>query len=238
MSVLKPPAAILRAENLHRFFVDGGRHLDVLQGITLTLNAGQVSALVGRSGSGKSTLLHLLGLLDLPNSGSILIDGTPTESLNEKDRSYMRNRFIGFVFQHYFLLPEYNVLENVLMPAHVSCSLLSWLSRKRAHLERAAKLLEMVGLAKQMRQRTNTLSGGERQRVALARALMLEPKILLCDEPTGNLDPETASLIMDLIFECSRKFGAAVLVVTHDQALTARAHQVLRLDHGILKMAP
>jgi lipoprotein-releasing system ATP-binding protein len=229
-----PPRALLRCDQLGRVFIDGERRLEVLRDVTLTLNAGQVTALVGRSGSGKSTLLHLLGLLDRPDSGEVLIDNTPAGNLNENDRSYLRNRSIGFVFQHYFLLPEFNVIENVLMPAKVATSSLRWLGRRPAYVERAMKLLDQMGLKDRATQRVSTLSGGERQRVTLARALILQPKLLLCDEPTGNLDPETGTHIMNLIFELSRSENTGVLVVTHDPALAARAHRILRLEQGAL----
>ena len=229
-----PPQAVLRAQNVARFFIDGDRRLDVLKGVDLSLHAGEVTALIGRSGCGKSTLLHLLGLLDRPDSGEIAIDGTPAGSLSERDRAYLRNRHVGFIFQHYFLLPEFNVVENVLMPAQIACSPAAWLSQRQRHQERAEELVERVGLSNHRTQRPRTLSGGERQRVAVARAMMLEPRILLCDEPTGNLDPETGNHIMDLIFTLSRKQGAAVLTVTHDRAFSARADRVYRLDQGVL----
>ncbi|HYG76141.1 MAG TPA: ABC transporter ATP-binding protein [Planctomycetota bacterium] len=224
---------VLRAENVHRYFMDGARKLEVLSGVSVSLNPGEVTALVGRSGSGKSTLLHLLGLLDRPDEGEIIVDGTPAGKLSESDRSFLRNRFIGFVFQHYFLLPEFSVLDNILMPAKVACGIGRWVAQKEKYLARATELARTVGLER-LTQRPATLSGGERQRVGLARALMLEPKVLLCDEPTGNLDPETARHIMDLIFELSRTQGTAVLVVTHDQGIAQRAGSVLRLDHGAL----
>ena len=226
--------AVLRAENVQRFFVDGGRRLEVLNGVNLTLRTGQVGVLVGRSGSGKSTLLHLLGLLDRPTGGEILIDGTPAGALSEADRAYLRNRHIGFVFQHYFLLPEFNVLENVLLPAKVACSLMGWLAKEAAYQRRALELLDSLGLAAQARQKPATLSGGERQRTALARALILEPKLLLCDEPTGNLDPETAEHIMSLIFKLGRAGSAGVLIVTHDQTTASHADSLFRLKKGTL----
>lgn len=225
---------VLRTDELARFFVDGERRLDVLKGVNLAIYANEVTALVGRSGSGKSTLLHLLGLLDTPNSGEVLIDNTPAGSLSESDRAFLRNKHIGFIFQHYFLLPEFNVLENVLMPAKVAVSPGVWLSKKKDFETRALELIERVGLKNNLNQLPRTLSGGERQRVSVARALMLQPRILLCDEPTGNLDPGTGNHIMELIFELSRKQNAAVLVVTHDPAFSSRADRVLRLDAGTL----
>ena len=228
------PIAVLRAENIERFFVDGKSRRDVLKGCDVQLLAGQVTALVGRSGCGKSTLLHLMGLLDKPDGGEIIIDGTPAGNLSEHDRAFLRNRNIGFIFQHYFLLPEFNVIENVLMPAKIAHSPAAWLGKRDECSKRAEALVAEMGLANLRGAFPRTLSGGERQRVAVARALMLEPRILLCDEPTGNLDPDTGSHIMDLIFGLSRKQGVAVLVVTHDRAFSARADRVFRLDQGVL----
>ncbi|HYF52180.1 MAG TPA: ABC transporter ATP-binding protein [Planctomycetota bacterium] len=225
---------VLRADRIRRVFVDGARTLEILKGVSLELRKGEVSALVGKSGSGKSTLLHLLGLLDMPDEGEILIDNTPAGTLSEKDRAYFRNRSIGFVFQHYFLLPEFNVLENVMMPGQVAYSALEWSSKKREVRERALELLKLVGLNDQQAQPIRTLSGGERQRVAVARALLLQPKILLCDEPTGNLDPETGSHIIKLLFDVSRQQASAALIVTHDLTLANKADRVFRLDRGTL----
>jgi lipoprotein-releasing system ATP-binding protein len=230
----RPSAPVLRAEDVVRTFSDGQRTLKVLRGASMTLRPGEVVALVGRSGSGKSTLLHILGMLDTCNAGEVLVDETPTATLTEGRRAEIRNRMIGFVFQHYHLLPEFNVLENVLMSARVAHPGVDWLSRRGGHRARAAELLERVGLKEQAGQRPATLSGGERQRAALARALVLNPRVLLCDEPTGNLDPETGGRIMNLIFELCRRDEVAALVVTHDQALTERADRVLRLEAGRL----
>lgn len=227
-------AVVLRTESVKRVFVDGDRKLEVLKGVSLSLRSGEVASLIGRSGSGKSTLLHLLGLLDKPSEGEIFIDNTPAGNLNETSRAYLRNHHIGFVFQHYFLLPEFNVLENVLIPGKIALGPQAWLAQKAQFEQRAKELLKLVELDSHATQRPTTLSGGERQRVSLARALLLNPKILLCDEPTGNLDPETARSIMDLIFALSHKGGAAVLVVTHDRAVSERAERILRLEHGVL----
>ena len=228
--------AVLRAQDLRRVFVDGERKLEVLKGANLSLQGGTVACLVGRSGSGKSTLLHLLGLLDWPDGGEVLIDGTPAGSLNERDRAFLRNRHIGFVFQHFFLLPEFTVTENVLMPLQVGCSFTAWRGQREAARIRAAELLEQVGLGGQAGQYPPTLSGGERQRAAVARALVTQPKILLCDEPTGNLDPETGAHIMDLLIDLSRKSQTAVLVVTHDRGVAERADRLFRLEQGTLSV--
>ncbi|MEI6231998.1 MAG: ABC transporter ATP-binding protein [Planctomycetota bacterium] len=224
----------LRADNIGRHYIDGKNKLTVLNGVSLSLNAGEVVALVGKSGCGKSTLLHILGLLDTPDEGEVLIDGTPAGTLSETHRSIVRNARIGFVFQHFFLLPDFTVLENVLMPAKIHFSLAQWPLRRADCEKRAKELLDSVGLCGHLNHFPRTLSGGERQRVALARALFLEPKILLCDEPTGNLDAESGERIMDLIFEQSAKCGAAVMVVTHDAGLARRANRRLNLVKGVL----
>lgn len=226
--------AVLRTEKVSRFFIDGQNRLEVLKNVSLELRGGEVAALVGKSGCGKSTLLHLIGLLDEPNGGEIFIDGTPISKLRERGRAFLRNTRIGFIFQHYFLLPEFSVVENIEMPAKIAVSPSDWLARKAEYRARALELIERVGLKERAHTRPKTLSGGERQRVAVARALLLQPSILLCDEPTGNLDPDTGSHIMELIFSLSRKQGTAVLVVTHDRALSARTDKTYRLEQGSL----
>jgi len=235
-AALKPADSVMRAVELRRVFVDGARTLEILQGVNLELRKSEVAALVGKSGSGKSTLLHLLGLLDMPDDGEILIDNTPAGTLSETDRAYFRNRHIGFVFQHYFLLPEFTVIENIMMPGQVAYSALEWTSKKHEIRHRAEELLSLVGLSAQNSQAIRTLSGGERQRVAVARALLLRPKILLCDEPTGNLDPETGGHIIKLIFDVSRQQGTAALIVTHDLTLAGKADRVWRLERGMLSV--
>jgi len=228
-------APALEARELCRTFVDGARRLDVLKSVSLSVKSGEIVALIGRSGSGKSTLLHLLGLLDRPDAGSVLIDGTPAVVLNENQRAELRRSHLGFVFQHYFLMPEFNVLDNVLMPARVAASPMAWFGGRRSEATaRAWHLLEAVGLKDQALQTPLTLSGGERQRTALARALLLKPRVLLCDEPTGNLDPETATRIMGLIFELAQRDGVATLLVTHDRGVAERANRAVRLDQGRL----
>ena len=227
--------AVLRADHISRHFVDGTSTLPVLTDVTFELRRSEVTALVGRSGCGKSTLLHILGLLDRPDAGEVLIEGTPAGRLNESDRSIVRNARIGFVFQHFFLLPDFSVFENVLMPAKIHFPAYKWPARRADCEQRARELIKSVGLEARLHKKPRTLSGGERQRVAIARALFLEPKILLCDEPTGNLDAVSGAQIMDLIFEASATRGAAVMIVTHDAGLAKRAHRRLMLEEGVLK---
>lgn len=227
--------AALRAAGLSRTFIDGKRRLEVLRGADVELAPGEVVALVGKSGSGKSTLLHLLGLLDRPDNGEVWLGETASSKLGERERSALRGRTVGFVFQHYFLLPEFNVLDNLLMPGRVAQGVFRWAGGGQAAArERALQLLEWVDLADRALQMPLTLSGGERQRVAVARALMAHPKVLLCDEPTGNLDPDTGGRIIKLIFELSRRDRVATLVVTHDRALADRSDRTLRLEAGTL----
>ncbi|MFQ5655236.1 MAG: ABC transporter ATP-binding protein [Planctomycetota bacterium] len=227
---------ILRTRNLRKSYVVGGKELPVLRRIDLTVRRGEMISVMGLSGVGKSTLLNILGLLDSPTSGSLsyLVDGREVETirLSQKDKARLRNRHIGFVFQLYHLLPDLDVLENTLLPAMLGRS--TWRFRKeRTRLEeRARELLFRVGVIERERHRPNQLSGGERQRVAVARSLMNEPALLLCDEPTGNLDTETSERIHDLFEELNRTLRTTILIVTHDPGLASRAHQQLRMVDG------
>ncbi|NLY27550.1 MAG: ABC transporter ATP-binding protein [Alcaligenaceae bacterium] len=222
---------VIQARNLVKTYHEGGQDIHVLRDVSLHVDPGEMVALVGASGSGKSTVLHTLGLLDTPTSGSVFIDGEPTAGLSEKQRSIVRNRRLGFVYQFHHLLSEFTALENVAMPLIVRRE-----SRKRA-LEQAAVLLEQVGLAERMRHYPGQLSGGERQRVALARALVNQPRCVLADEPTGNLDRETASHMFDLLVRVNRELGTAFVIVTHDPALAALAHRQLFMERGCLQDA-
>jgi lipoprotein-releasing system ATP-binding protein len=233
-----PPKTLplIAAHGLMRVFADGRRFLEVLTDVNLELVPGEFAALVGRSGSGKSTLLHLLGLLDKPDGGELLWEGRSLNRLGERGRAALRNRQIGFVFQHYHLLPEFSVFDNVLLPGRVGLSPFGWMRRKKDLKIRAEELLAAVDLTDRAQAKPDVLSGGERQRAALARALLLKPRLLLCDEPTGNLDPETGARIMNLLSDLSRKEGAAVLTVTHEAVLCRRADRVLRLENGRLRL--
>lgn len=226
--------AVLRADNISRTFVDGDTTRTVFSNLSLELRPGETASLVGLSGCGKSTLLHILGLLDRPDQGEVFIEDTPLSRLSEADRSVVRNGRIGFVFQHFFLLPDFNVFENVLMPAKIHFPPGRWSAHKADCEARAHQLLKSVGLESFEKKKPQKLSGGERQRVALARAMFLDPKILLCDEPTGNLDSTTGAHIMDLIFKASAERGTAVLMVTHDKSLAQLAKRKLELENGVL----
>lgn len=219
---------VLNAQHIQRHYEDGSRRVEVLRDVNLHVAKGEMVAIVGASGSGKSTLLHVLGLLDRPSAGTLEIAGQQTDSLNEKQRSLIRNQSLGFVYQFHHLLPEFTALDNVAMPLIVRR-----LSRKAARAE-AEKIIEQVGLAQRAHHYPGQLSGGERQRIALARALVTRPACVLADEPTGNLDRETAQDMFSLLQKMNRDFGIAFVIVTHDPALASLAHRQLTMDQGIL----
>lgn len=213
----------LLVKDLQKQFVTEAETLQVLDGVSFSLEAGENLAIIGPSGSGKSTLLYILGTLDTPSAGLIEIDGINPHSLAPKQLADFRNRSIGFVFQDHHLLAQLTVLENVLLPALAS-------GRPGAEIgQRAKRLIEDVGLGDRIDHVPGRLSGGERQRVAVARALLHQPRLLLADEPTGNLDTETAQRIADLLFDLPRREGAALIMVTHSDALAQRATRRLKL---------
>ncbi|MHC4081632.1 MAG: ABC transporter ATP-binding protein [Planctomycetota bacterium] len=225
--------ALVRADNLHKTYRLDRVDVPVLKGATLNVVTGEWLAILGASGSGKSTLLHLLGDLDQPDaaSGAVSFEGRGLAALSLRERNHYRNRSIGFVFQFYHLLPELNVLENTLLPALVGLHRWTYYGRIGALREKATGLLDSFGLGHRLRHRPRELSGGERQRVAIARALMNDPKVLLADEPTGNLDESTGAEILDLIAQQHRA-GLTIVMVTHDPAIAERADRVVRLHDG------
>lgn len=225
---------LLQAENLVRSFAMGHRRLDVLRGVSIAVQAGETVAITGKSGAGKSTLLHILGGLDRPTSGRVLFDGRDVYAAGERERSAMRASRIGFVFQAYHLLPELTVRENVLLPALGLRGAFLRGGRVRA---RAMELLEMVGLSARAAHRPNELSGGEQQRVALARALMNEPRLLLADEPTGNLDSRTGDDVLRLLFGLVADRGLTLLMVTHNDDVAARCSRTIVLRDGLVEGA-
>ncbi len=226
---------LLLARNLEKSYRMGSQVIRVLRGLDFSLRAGEVVAVTGASGVGKSTLLHILGLLDTPDAGEVFFQGEEMFALPPRLRAARRNRVLGFVFQFYHLIPELTALENVLLPSMIAEGRRRWRRGRRAHRERARRLLAEVGLSERLRHRPAQLSGGERQRVAIARALMNEPAILLCDEPTGNLDPETSEGVTEVLWAVNRAREQAILLATHDPALAARADRVLVMDRGRLR---
>jgi len=220
--------AVLEAREVQKSFTQGPVTLQVLQGVMLAVDAGERIAIVGASGSGKTTLLQILGGLDRPTTGQVLVDGQDIHELREDARGMLRNRALGFVYQFHHLLPEFSALENVAMPLLV---------RRTAVAEakdRAGEILERVGLGQRLTHRPYQLSGGERQRAAVARALVTEPKIILADEPTGNLDGANAESVFELMLELNRERGTSLVVVTHDLRLANRMERIYEIEGGRL----
>ena len=224
---------ILRAKNIYKKYRMGAVNLEVLKGVDLSVRAGEFCAIIGASGSGKSTLLHILGALDKPDSGTVEFDGSTITSFSNGKLNKYRNSTVGFVFQFYHLLDELTVLENVLLPAMISSSMIGWLGRRGAAKKHAKELLERLGLAERLVHKPYQLSGGVRQRVAIGRALMNKPQLLLADEPTGNLDSATGNGILN-VFEDLNKAGQTVVMVTHDPRIAQRAHRTVRLADGLI----
>ena len=218
----------VRAAGLTKTYQDGVRRVEVLKGIDFAIEPGEMVAIVGPSGSGKSTLLHLLGALDRPDSGTVEIGGQRLETLAGAKLAGFRNRTIGFVFQFHQLLPDFTALENVMLPGRIA-----GLEPKQVH-ENASRLLLEVGLQERLDHFPNQLSGGERQRVALCRALVLEPPLLLADEPTGNLDPASGEQVFNLLLERQARHGTTAVLVTHNPGIAARCSRTVRLESGYL----
>jgi len=223
---------MLTVVNLHKTYRKRSVSCEVLRGLDLEVQRGEFLSIVGQSGSGKSTLLHLLGLLDRPDEGRIRLDGERIDDLAAGERDRLRNGTFGFIFQFYHLLPELTALENVLMPEMIRHGVFGWLSGRRALRRKGEELLERVGLSHRVKHRPRELSGGELQRAAIARALINGPRVLLADEPTGNLDEDTGRHIITLLHELNRQEGLTIVMVTHNLDLAAGTDRTVRLTAG------
>lgn len=219
---------VLELKNIKRWFGDGDKRLDVLNGVNLKIAKGEIVALTGPSGSGKSTLLYQTGLLDTPSAGEIFLSGQACAKMREGERTIMRRKYLGFVYQSHLLLPDFSALENVMMPL-----LINGYSAKKAE-ERAKFLLEKMGLSHRLKHRSGELSGGEQQRTAIARALANNPTLLLADEPTGNLDPKTSEKVFAELLSLVRETGLSALIATHNPELALKMDRRVHLENGVL----
>ena len=216
---------MIEVKDIHKSFGD----LEVLKGVNLKVEKGEIVAIVGKSGAGKTTLLQIIGTLDRPTKGQILIDGTDVFAMKDRELAAFRNRHIGFIFQFHQLLPEFTALENVCIPAMIARE------KEKEYVERATQLLTELGLKDRMNHKPNELSGGEKQRVAAARALMMKPTIILADEPTGSLDTQNKKELSDLLLQLRKQYGQTILLVTHDKELAAIADRTIEIIDGVIK---
>jgi lipoprotein-releasing system ATP-binding protein len=223
---------LLAAKGLVKSYRKARVEVPVLKGVDFSVRPGEFVAIVGQSGCGKSTLLHLLGTLDAPDAGEIHFEGNRIDHLPARGRDVLRNKYFGMIFQFYHLLPEFSTLENVLSPIMIRYGVWSYYWHRREHLQRARALLDMVGLSHRLTHQPRELSGGEMQRTAIARALIAQPKLLLADEPTGNLDQRTGGEILAILKKLNRQQGLTVLMVTHDQTIARQADRIVRLVEG------
>ena len=226
MSKIIETEPVIQAKKLYKSFHDGEKELEILKGLDFSVYSGESIAIIGRSGTGKSTFLNTLGLLDTPTSGSVFINGVDASSIGDAAKTKIRGQEIGFVFQQYHLFGDLTALENVLIAGNFA--------RKNMGKKFALELLERVGLSGRLKHKPAKLSGGEQQRVAIARALYTDPAILLCDEPTGNLDPQSGGEVMDMLFDVVKSQRAAMVLVTHDKQLADSASKSYRLFDGVL----
>ncbi|MEZ6060713.1 MAG: ABC transporter ATP-binding protein [Planctomycetaceae bacterium] len=223
---------LISALAIEKAYTKGEHKIPVLRGAGLAANRGEFVSVVGQSGSGKSTLLHVMGLLDSPDVGEVLLEGRRIDNLNQKARDQLRNHVFGFIFQFYHLLPELTLLENVMTPLMIRHSLFSYWKQRKQVREQAMDILQQVGLEHRIKHRPSELSGGEMQRGAIARALIGKPEILLADEPTGNLDSSTGGEIMETLNRLNQDSQLTIVMVTHDEAVARLAHRIVRLSEG------
>lgn len=216
-------------ENITRRFIQGGEKLEIFKGLNLAIRPGEIVALVGPSGAGKSTLLHIAGLLERPNEGDVIINGEKTNTLNDKKRTDLRLKYLGFIYQYHHLLPEFTALDNAAMPLIIAGV------NKATARTKAKTILEKLGLGARLKHPPAKLSGGEQQRVAIARALANSPKLLLADEPTGNLDPHNSQIVFAELLNMVRETGLAALIATHNPELAHKMDRVIKLSDGILQ---
>ena len=221
---------IMKLEDIDKFYMETGNKLHILKKLNLEVKSGEFVSILGKSGSGKSTLLNIMGLLDKIDGGKIWIDDKEVSSLNEMERNNIKNHFLGFVFQFHYLMSEFTALENVMIPA-----LLNNFKNKTEIEKEAKELLEIVGLAERMKHKPNQLSGGEKQRVAIARAMINKPKLILADEPTGNLDEDTGELIFSLFRKINKEHNQSIVVVTHARDLSQVTDRQIFLKKGVLE---
>jgi len=233
ISMPQPQLAAIAVEKAYR---KDKHKIPVLHGIDVEVNKGEFLSIVGQSGSGKSTLMHLFGLLDTPDVGEIYLEGQQIDDLPEHARDQIRNHVFGFIFQFYHLLPELNLLENVLSPLMIRYSTWEYWKKRKQFKQDALEIIEKVGLSHRIKHRPSELSGGEMQRAAIARALIAKPQILLADEPTGNLDSSTGKEIMDLLTNLNEQEQLTIIMVTHDNLIAAQAHRTVRLREGQIEV--
>ena len=234
---VKMTTPIISAKAIQKTYTTGEHKVRVLRGAGLTATEGEFISVIGQSGSGKSTMLHVIGLLDSPDVGEVLYEGKRIDNLSESARDLLRNRVFGFIFQFYHLLPELSLLENVMAPQMIRHSMWSYWNHRREIKQQALELLDEVGLSHRIKHRPSELSGGELQRGAIARALITKPRILLADEPTGNLDAETGAEIMSLLKKLNENSKLTIVMVTHDEAIANQAHRIVRLKEGRIEKA-
>ncbi len=226
---------LIDARGIRRAYKVGDRTLEILHGVDLQLHEGERLCLMGASGTGKTTLLNILGLLDNPTNGQVVIQGQDGWTRSTSGRAELRNESIGYVFQFYHLFAELSALENALLPAMLKHGFWAYQARKKQYKERALELLERFGLQDRLKHRPGKLSGGEQQRVAIARALLLDPPILIADEPTGNLDRATGETVLQLLFQVQEERNLGLLLVTHDESLASRCDRVLHMEDGLIQ---